>query len=84
VLLARLRLGSGRLALCVGTHAGWVAGIYATSRLTMSAPGPASWLAGRYDGIIGWLACAVFALTALAAHRILPRPEPGTWAGGAR
>ena len=76
VLLARLRLGCRGLAVCVGTHAGWVAGIYAARRLTETEAGPAAWLVGGYDGVIGWLAFAVFGLTALAAHRILPPPAP--------
>jgi len=82
-LLAIVRIHTGSVALCIGIHAGWVNAIYVARKLTaLRAEHPASALAGDYDGVVGWFAAAVFALTALILHRRLGRrarggPPPG-------
>lgn len=68
VMLSVLRLRSGRIALCIGVHAGWVMVIRVVRKLSVDETG-ASWgvLTGTYDGVIGYLAAAVFAVGALFA-----------------
>lgn len=73
LLLGLLRARSGHIALCIGLHAGWVVVIASVRRVTrFNHTDPQSVLAGGYDGVIGWLAAAVFAaalLTVLALQR---------------
>lgn len=60
LLLALLRERTGSLALGIGLHAGWVFTIQTTRRLTDGNENTSwAWLAGDYDGVIGWLAAAV-------------------------
>jgi uncharacterized protein len=61
VLLGLVRERTGRVAECIGLHAGWVFVIGLSRRLTETVPDAGQgWVAGRYDGVIGVLAGAVF------------------------
>lgn len=68
VLLSVLRLRSGRIALCIGVHAGWVMIIRVVRKLSVDDT-DAAWsvLTGHYDGVIGYLAATVFSLGAVLA-----------------
>lgn len=60
-MLSIVRLRTGRLWECIGIHAGWVIVIKVLRGLTQPVPGVHwSWLAGRYDGVIGWLVAGWF------------------------
>ena len=66
VMLGVVRHRTGRVAECIGIHAGWVL-VNKTGR-TLTAAEPDSrwaWLAAGYDGVLGWAACALFSLAAL-------------------
>jgi len=67
VLLALVREGRGQIGWCIGLHAGWVFVIQMTRKLTDgNAASGLAFLAGDYDGIIGWLAAVwIGALAAL-------------------
>jgi len=66
VLLALVRERSGHIGWCMGLHAGWVFVIQVTRRLTDgNSASPNAWLAGDYDGVIGWLAAGWIGLLAL-------------------
>ena len=70
MILALVRVRTGCIAGCIGLHAGWVSVIYTFKRVSEpqgDAPG-AMWAAG-YDGVIGWLAAAVFLGVLLVLHR---------------
>jgi membrane protease YdiL (CAAX protease family) len=56
VLLGLVRLRSGNIAACIGLHTGWVWVISCTLEFTIRNP-ESSWsfLAGTYDGVIGYL-----------------------------
>ena len=54
LVLGWLRERYGCIAACIGCHAGWVFVLQLTRRSTQSEAGELAWLAGRYDGIIGW------------------------------
>ena len=72
VLLGIVRYRRGGVAECIGIHAGWV--LVNKAGRTLTAPDPDSrwtWLAAGYDGVIGWAACALFALVALVYWRRL-------------
>lgn len=74
LLLALVRLRTGRLALCMGIHAGWVFTIKAFKRVTDSDGGSAyAFLTGNYDGVIGYLA-TVFLVLAIALYLGISRP----------
>ena len=78
VLLGVVRHRTGRVAECIGIHAGWVL-VNKTGR-TFTAAEPESrwaWLAAGYDGVVGWAACALFSLAALLFWHGL-RPHRGT------
>lgn len=56
VLLALVRERSGHIGWCIGLHAGWVFVIQLTRRVTDGdESAPLAFLAGGYDGVIGWL-----------------------------
>ena len=61
VWLGILRHRSGRIALCIGVHAGWVFVIQILRRVTDFEP-TSHWafLTGNFDHVIGWLAALVF------------------------
>jgi membrane protease YdiL (CAAX protease family) len=59
ILLALLRERSGHIGWCIGLHAGWVFVIQVTRRATDGDDQAAlAFLAGGYDGVIGWLGAA--------------------------
>ena len=74
VLLGVVRHRTGRVAECIGIHAGWV--LVNKSGRTLTAAEPDSrwaWLAAGYDGVLGWTACALFSLAALLCwHGLRP------------
>ncbi len=77
IFLALVRERSGHIAWGVGLHAGWVFVIQVSRRLTDGNDGaPLAFLAGDYDGIIGWLAALWIGLLAAAYWR-LSRPRQG-------
>ena len=56
VLLAVVRQHTGNIAACIGIHAGWVVVIKVIKDTTMlDHHSPWRWLAGNYDGVIGYL-----------------------------
>jgi hypothetical protein len=64
--LALVRERSGHIGWCVGLHAGWIFVIQVTRHLTDgNDASPNAWLAGGYDGTIGWLAVAWVGLLTL-------------------
>ncbi|MGE5155725.1 MAG: lysostaphin resistance A-like protein [Bdellovibrio bacteriovorus] len=83
VFLALVRERTGHIGWCIGLHAGWVFVIQVSRRLTDGNPeSDLAFLAGDYDGVIGWLALAwIGVLTAGYWHwggrrPIHPRPPP--------
>lgn len=65
VFLALVRERSGHIGWCIGLHAGWVFVIQVTRRVTDGDDASAwAFLAGQYDGVIGWLAVAWIAFLA--------------------
>lgn len=59
VLLATVRERSGHIGWCIGLHAGWVFVIQLTRRATDGDDQASlAFLAGGYDGVIGWLGAA--------------------------
>lgn len=75
LLLAVVRERSGHIGYCIGIHAGWVYVIKLTRLLTDGNPSsPYAFLAGDYDGVIGYLAAAwlgflLLAVWLLGRHR---------------
>jgi membrane protease YdiL (CAAX protease family) len=66
VFLALVRERTGHIGWCVGLHSGWVFVIQVTRHLTDGNPAsPYAFLAGSYDGMIGWLAAGWIGLLAL-------------------
>ncbi len=66
LFLALVRERTGHIGWCIGLHAGWVFVIQVTRRLTDgNAQSPLAFLAGDYDGMIGWLAAAWIGVLAL-------------------
>jgi membrane protease YdiL (CAAX protease family) len=57
ILLSLIRTRTGAIAGCVGLHAGAVCAITILRNSSQVNPGsPWAWLAGSYNGVIGWLA----------------------------
>lgn len=70
VFLGLVRRRTGHIGWCIGLHAGWVFVIQVTRSLTDGNDGAAlAWLAGTYDGVIGWLAAAWIGALALGLVR---------------
>lgn len=70
VLLGQVRERTGHIGWCIGLHAGWVLVIQVSRKLTdTDAASPLAWLAGDYDGTIGWLAALWLAALSLLYHR---------------
>lgn len=66
VLLGLVRHATGNIAACVGLHAGWVAVIAVTRRLSRpDRDAPLSFLLSDFDGLIGWLVFGWTVLTGL-------------------
>jgi len=66
VFLALIRERTGHIGWCIGLHAGWVFVIQLTRHLTDgNEASPYAWMAGDYDGMIGWLAAGWIGLLAL-------------------
>jgi membrane protease YdiL (CAAX protease family) len=74
VLLAVVRRQTGHIGWCIGLHAGWIFVIQVTRKLTDGNDGAdLAWLAGDYDGVIGWLAAGwMGALTLVLIRRARP------------
>jgi len=70
VFLALVRERTGHIGWCIGLHAGWVFVIQVSRRLTDGNPSsPLGFLAGDYDGTIGWLAMVWIGLLAAVYWR---------------
>lgn len=70
VLLALLRERTDGIAFGIGVHAAWVFVIQTSRRLTDGVEqADWAWLAGDYDGVIGWLAALALMLT-IAGERL--------------
>lgn len=70
VLLALVREREGHIGWCIGLHAGWVFVIQFSRRLSDESDAASlAFLAGDYDGVIGWLAAAWIGLLAVAYWR---------------
>lgn len=79
VFLALVRERSGHLGWCIGLHAGWVFVIQLTRRMTDGDEAASlAFLAGQYDGVIGWLAALWIALLAWGYWRL------SAWLGNRR
>jgi membrane protease YdiL (CAAX protease family) len=78
VFLGLVRRRTGHIGWCIGLHAGWVFVIQVTRSLTDGNDGAAlAWLAGTYDGVIGWLAAAWIGVLALGlVHRPRGKAAP--------
>lgn len=65
IFLCMVRERTGHIGWCIGLHAGWVFVIQVSRKLTDGNElGTWAWLAGDYDGTIGWLAAAWIGLLA--------------------
>jgi membrane protease YdiL (CAAX protease family) len=65
VFLALVRERSGHIGWCIGLHAGWVFVIQLTRRVTeTNEMSHWAFVAGQYDGVIGWLAALWIGLLA--------------------
>jgi uncharacterized protein len=59
IFLALVRERTGHIGWCIGLHAGWVFVIQVGRRLTDGNPSSElAFLAGDYDGVVGWLSLA--------------------------
>ena len=74
MLLAIIRIRTGRLAICIGIHAGWVFTIKIFKRLTNSNDAsPFAFLTGAYDHVTGYLAAACLLAAVLIYIKISQR-----------
>jgi len=70
VLLSLIRLRHGRIAECIGVHAGWVLVIKVSRKLSHANPDAgAAFLVGTYDGVIGIGAGAWLTLLCIVYYR---------------
>ncbi len=79
ILLGLIRLRTGRIAECIGIHAGWVM-VVKILRQTTYPNSEASWsfMIGNYDGVIGILAGLWFSSLAIVFYvRYGRRPSAG-------
>jgi membrane protease YdiL (CAAX protease family) len=79
VFLGMVRERTGHIGWCMGLHAGWVFVIQIARHLTDgNEASPYAYLAGGYDGTIGWLAAAWIGLLALGYWGLIgPMNRPG-------
>jgi hypothetical protein len=71
VLLGFVRARSGHIAACIGLHAGWVCVIGVLREVSVrNAASRWSFLAGDYDGVVGWLVF-LWAAIIIAAYAYL-------------
>ena len=76
LLLGVIRQRRGRIAECIGLHAGWVVVIKIVREGTSLERGASSqWMVGQFDGVIGWAAAAWFAILAALYYRFGPATE---------
>ena len=74
VLLGLIRARTGHIAACIGLHAGWVCVIGVLREVSVrNAASRWSFLAGDYDGVIGWLVFLWAAIIAAAYAYLGPR-----------
>ncbi len=74
VWLSLVRIHTGRVAQAIGIHAGWVMVLKMGKTLTESNPqSELGWLVGGYNGVIGWLGFAWFAMLAGIYYRAYVR-----------
>jgi membrane protease YdiL (CAAX protease family) len=73
IFLGLVRRRTGHIGWCIGLHAGWVFVIQVTRSLTAGDDGAnLAYLAGDYDGVIGWLAAGWIGVLALGLARLVP------------
>lgn len=66
ILLGIVRHLTGGIAACIGLHAGWVAVIAVTRKLSRAdADAPLSFLLSDFDGLVGWLVLGWTALSGI-------------------
>ena len=71
-LLGLMRQHSGHIAYCIGVHAGWVAVIKTTKKVSeVNVDSPFAFLVGGYDGVIGYLASLVFFLLCVGYYGLV-------------
>ncbi|MGH8503831.1 MAG: lysostaphin resistance A-like protein [Gammaproteobacteria bacterium] len=76
MFLALVRARTGHIATCIGLHAGWVMTIKLTKDVTVTNESARfSFLAGDYDGVIGYLALALIATLAIV-YAVMTRDRP--------
>jgi len=77
LLLALVRERSGHIGWCIGLHAGWVFVIQLTRRVTDGdESSPLAFLAGSYDGVIGWLGALWILILAWMFWQMTKRSSP--------
>ena len=75
-LLGLVRHRTGRIAECIGVHAGWVLVIRLARETTVTGHDARfAWLVGDFDGVIGWAAFAWFVVLALVYYWAGARQE---------
>jgi hypothetical protein len=80
MLLCLIRARTGAIAAGAGFHAGAVCAITVLRGCSQIHPGSQwAWLAGSYNGVIGWLGLAWICLIAGVYYRAVPagQPRPG-------
>ncbi len=84
VLLGIVRHLTGSIAACVGLHAGWVAVIAVTRKLSRAdADAPLAFLLSDFDGLIGWLVLGWTVLSGAVLVRYYRRRASTAGAGPA-
>lgn len=74
LLLGLMRYRRGHIAGCIGVHAGWVAVIQTTKKVSeVNTESPFAWLVGGYDGVIGYLGFLVFGLLSAGYYGLTVR-----------
>ena len=72
VLLALVRLRSGRIAECLGAHAAAVMVIQVFRDFSVREPGAAhAYLAGNFDGVLGWLGFGWFSALGIGYYLVM-------------